>query len=195
MITEFLKSFLMLLIIMDPFGGIPIFLSLTKDFSLKKVRESANRATLVAGMLIIVFIFLGKALLEFFGISVGSFKIAGGIILLIIGISYVLDLKFRTNKTYEHDITVPMATPLIAGAGVLTSSIILVSLYGFWIPLVAAIINLFIFWLLMRYSNYLHKIIGHQGAEILSRIMGLILAALAVEFVISGIISIFEVVL
>jgi len=180
---------------MDPFGGIPIFLSLTKDFSLKKVRESANRATLVAGMLIIVFIFLGKALLEFFGISVGSFKIAGGIILLIIGISYVLDLKFRTNKTYEHDITVPMATPLIAGAGVLTSSIILVSLYGFWIPLVAAIINLFIFWLLMRYSNYLHKIIGHQGAEILSRIMGLILAALAVEFVISGIISIFEVVL
>ena len=84
-----------------------------------------------------------------------------------------------------------MATPLIAGPGVLTATIILVSLYGFWIPFAAAILNLLIFWLLMRYSNYLHHVIGDQGSEILTRIMGLILTSIAVEFIVTGIKTLF----
>ncbi|MBC8495755.1 MarC family protein [archaeon] len=182
----------MILVIMDPFAGVPVFFSLTKEFSIKKMRLSANRAIKVASILILLFILFGNQILNLFSISFGSFKIAGGIILLIIGLSYVLDFKIRRQyKHYDQDITVPMATPLIAGAGVFTSVIILVSLYGYWVTLIAAALNLILFWLLMRYSNHLHKVLGHQGAEILSRIMGLILAALAVEFIISGILTIF----
>lgn len=192
MLIEFVKSFVMLLVIMDPFGGIPIFLGLTKGFKLKRMRKSANRAIRVASIILLVFLFLGTFILDFFSISLESFKIAGGIILLILGLSYVLDIKLQQkDKHYEHDITIPMATPLIAGPGVLTSIIILVSLYGFWIPLAAALLNLLIFWLLMRYSNYLHKVIGDQGSEILTRIMGLILTSIAVEFIVTGIKTLF----
>lgn len=192
MLIEFVKSFVMLLVIMDPFGGIPIFLSLTKGFKLKRMRKSATRAIKVASIIILIFLFLGSFILEFFSISLESFKIAGGIILLILGILYVFDIKIqKEQKQYEHDITIPMATPLIAGPGVLTATIILVSLYGFWIPFAAAILNLLIFWLLMRYSNYLHHVIGDQGSEILTRIMGLILTSIAVEFIVTGIKTLF----
>ncbi len=192
MLTEFIKSFIMLLVIMDPFGGIPVFLSLTKGFTVKKMRKSGNRATFVATILILVFLFLGGIILDFFSISLESFKIGGGIILFLVGLTYVFDFSFSNNEyDYAHDITIPMATPLIAGPGVLTSIIILVNLYGFWIPLIAAVANLFLFWILMKYSNWLHKIIGNQGSEILSRIMGLILVAMAIEFIVTGIKSSF----
>ncbi|MFH1589205.1 MAG: MarC family protein [archaeon] len=191
MITEFVKAFIMLFVIMDPFGGIPAFLSLTKNFKMERMRQSANRAIWVAGLLILIFIFLGLFILDFFSISLESFKIGGGLILLIIGFSFILDIKLGNAKHYEKDITIPMATPLISGPGVLTTIIILVSVYGHLITFVVAILNLFLFWLLMRYSNYLHKAIGHQGMEIVSRIMGLILVAMAVEFILTGIQAMF----
>jgi multiple antibiotic resistance protein len=192
LINEFLKSFIMLLVIMDPFGGIPIFLSLTKSFNLQRMRKSANRAIMVAGILLLIFLFLGGYILDFFSISLESFKIGGGLILFLVGLTYVFDFSFSNREhDYEKDITVPMATPLIAGPGVLTAVIILTNFYGFWIPLLAAIINLLLFWVLMRYSNWLHKVIGDQGSEIMSRIMGLILVAMAVEFIVTGIQSFF----
>lgn len=187
MITEFIKSFVMLLVIMDPFGGIPIFLSLTSGFTAKEFKSAYNRSTIVAGVLVLLFLFLGMVILDFFSISLESFKIAGGIILLIVGITFVMDIQLRRHKNYHKDITVPMATPLISGPGVLTTVIILVSIYGYWIPLVAAILNLFLFWLLMKYSKRILAVIGIQGSEILSRIMGLILTAMAIEFIVSGI--------
>lgn len=188
---EFLKSFVMILVIMDPFGGIPVFIMLTKDDTIQRMRRSANRATVVASILIFLFLFLGTIILEFFSISLESFKVAGGIILFLVGLTYVMDIHFGSEieKGYERDITVPMATPLIAGPGVITAVIISVSLYGYPVTIAAAAINLLLFWVLMRYSHILNKVIGRQGSEILSRVMGLILTAMAVEFIISGIMS------
>jgi multiple antibiotic resistance protein len=187
---ELLKSFIMLLVIMDPFGGIPIFIMLTKNDSKEKMRLSAHRAARVATILIIIFLFLGTFILEFFSISLESFKIAGGIILFLVGLGYVLDIQFGSQieeKDYSRDITIPMATPLIAGPGVISAVLISVSLYGYVVTLVAALVNLLLFWLGMVYSNKLHKVLGQQGAEILSRVMGLLLTAIALEFIISGI--------
>lgn len=191
MIEDFTKAFIMLLVIMDPFGGIPVFIMLTKGDSVKRMKRSAHRAITVATILLIVFLLLGQAILDFFSISLESFKIAGGIILFLVGLMYVFDINMDgENKDYERDITIPMATPLIAGPGVITAAIISVNLYGLWITLLAALINLLIFWLGMLYSHKLNKILGRQGAEILSRVMGLILTAMAVEFIITGFLSI-----
>lgn len=192
MLEGFIKSFIMILVIMDPFGGVPVFIMLTKDDSIKKMRNSANRAAKVSAMLLIPFIFLGISILDFFSISLESFKIAGGIVLFLVGLTYVLDITFsKEDKDYERDIVVPMATPLIAGPGVITAIIISVSLYGIWVTLTAALLNLLIFWVLMRFSDKLHHILGKQGAEILSRVMGLILTAMAVEFIVTGVKAVF----
>ncbi len=189
MILEFFKVFLTLLAIMDPFGGIPMFLSLTKKYTIQKMRRSATRAIKVSALLMIAFIFFGEKILVFFNVSFASFQIGGGIILLLLGIFYVLDIAFTSYKqhNYSRDITIPLATPLIVGAGVFTTLIILVKQYGHLLVFLASILALFVFWLLMRYSNMIKKWVGEQGLEILSKLMGLIIVAIAVELIISGI--------
>lgn len=188
----FIKSFIMILVIMDPFGGIPVFIMLTKNDSIKKMRNSANRAAKVSTILLIPFVFLGISILDFFSISLESFKIAGGLVLFLVGLTYVLDIHFgKEEKEYERDIIIPMATPLIAGPGVITAIIISVSLYGIWVTLASCLLNLLIFWVLMLFSDKLHHMLGNQGAEILSRVMGLILTAMAVEFIVTGVKTVF----
>lgn len=179
--SALLQSFVTLLVILDPFGGLPVFLTLTKDFDLKRSRRSATRAIRVSAVLLTIVIFVGIGVLDFFGISLFSFQVGGGLILLILGLIYVLDIQTSSSQDYKSDIIIPMATPLIAGPGAITAVILLVSQFGFWIPLAATLINLFIFWFAMYNAHYITRAIGRQGIEILSRIMGLLLVALAVE--------------
>ncbi|MFP4524499.1 MAG: MarC family protein [Candidatus Woesearchaeota archaeon] len=188
MFPDLLKAFVMLFVVMNSFGGIPVFLSLTRDMTRKEMRHSADKAAIVAGAIILLFAFLGMELLGFFSVSMESFQIAGGLILLIIGVAFVLDIRLSTNHhEYTHDITVPVATPLIAGPGVLTTVIILLSTQGLNITIAAALLNLLLYWLLMHFSNHLYNVLGKQGSEMISRIMGLIVASVAVEFIIGGI--------
>ncbi|HCW75876.1 MAG TPA: hypothetical protein DHU63_04975 [Candidatus Marinimicrobia bacterium] len=179
--AAFLQSFVTLLVIMDPFGGLPIFLTLTKNFDLPRTRHSANRAIRVSFILLVIVVFVGTGVLDFFGISLFSFQVGGGLILLLLGLLYVLDIQVGSANDYKSDIIIPMATPLIAGPGAITAVILLVSQFGFWIPLAATLVNLFLFWFAMYNAHYITRAIGKQGIEILSRIMGLLLVALAVE--------------
>jgi multiple antibiotic resistance protein len=183
MLEGFIHSFVTLLVIMDPFGGLPVFMTLTKDYTVERTKTSAHRATRVSLILLLLFLFAGQALLEFFSISIFSFQVGGGLVLLLIGLLYVLDINLSANKDYSKDIVIPMATPLIAGPGAITATIILVSQYDFWIPLAAMLLNLFIFWLAMYNARHISRIIGQQGLEILSRVMGLLLVALSIEMI------------
>lgn len=179
----FMHAFVTLLVIMDPFGGLPVFMTLTKDYSEERAKHSAHRATRVSLILLTIFIFVGEGVLNFFGITMFSFQVGGGLILLLLGLLYVLDITLGDNKDYSKDIVIPMATPLIAGPGAITAIIILVSQYGFWVPLAAMLANLLIFWLAMYYARYIKKFLGEQGLEIMSRVMGLLLVALAIEMI------------
>ncbi|MBD3163679.1 NAAT family transporter [Candidatus Woesearchaeota archaeon] len=187
MIDEFLKAFFAIFVIMDVLGNIPIFWSLTKKLSREKKIISVNKALTIASVMLIVFLFLGKNLLDFFGISIDSFRIAGGIIILIVGLEMVLGLRIRERRVEKYEFAiVPLATPLITGPGVITTVILLVDTVGILITLIASILNLFITWVALRYSDHLYKFLGRQGADFLSRVMGLILASLAVEFITTG---------
>jgi len=182
------KAFLSIFVIMDPFGGITILMSLTKKKSVLERRDIIKRAVSIAAGILLIFILFGEKILEFFGISINSFRIAGGIILLIMGIEYVLDLRITRESLLGYSIAiVPLATPLITGPGVITSTIIIVMHYGKLIAFIAAGLSLLITLVIFYYSNVIYKFLGRQGNEILSRLMGLVLTAIAVEFIVQGI--------
>jgi len=183
LLPGFLHAFVTLLVIMDPFGGLPVFMTLTRDYDDARTKKSAHRAVTVSFILMTIFLFIGNPILHFFGISLFSFQVGGGLILLVIGIAYVLDITWGRDRDYSKDIIIPMATPLIAGPGAITALILLVKDYGYWIPLMGVVAVLFIFWVALYNAKFIKRFIGFQGPEILSRIMGLILVALAIEMI------------
>ena len=183
-LNALLSAFITLLVIMDPFGGLPVFMALTREYTPERAKRSAHRAIRVSFILLLVFVLVGESVLAFFGISLFSFQVGGGLILLIIGLLYVLNINLTDdNNNYEKDIVIPMATPLIAGPGAITAIILLVAQHGMVIPFIAMSINLLLYWIAMYNARHISRAIGEQGLEIMSRIMGLLLVALAIEMI------------
>ena len=186
---EILKAFLTLFVIINPLGNLTVFIGLSKGMDTKKRIKIVNDILFVASILLFAFLFFGMYIFKFFNIGLDTFQIGGGIILLIIAISYLLDIHTGIHK--HQDISaVPMGTPLLIGPGTITSTLILVNEYGVFITFVAAIFALLCVWLILRFSGQIYKLIGAHWAMVASRIMGLILAAISVEFIKSGIISV-----
>ncbi|MBW2998195.1 MarC family protein [Candidatus Woesearchaeota archaeon] len=186
MIEDLIKAFITIIVIIDPLGILPTFLSLTKNKSNEKIQKSANKTIFVSSVIILLFIFLGPYILKFFNISLPSFKVAGGLVMLVMGVTYVLDIKIGSTEKYSEDITVPMATPIVAGPGTLSTVMILVPYYGYLITFISAMFALFLTWLSLSLARLIKKHIGEQGMETISRLMGLIVTAIAIEFIISG---------
>ena len=191
MFEDIVKSFITLFVIINPIGNLTIFIGLSQGLSAKKRIKIVNQALSIATVLLFIFLFFGLQIFNFFGINVESFEIAGGIILLLIAIVYVLDIHTRKNKSTDEDIAaVPMSTPLLIGPGTITSVIILVNQFGVIVTLLAAMPALLCTWIIMRFSNKIYKTIGAHWSLVISRIMGLILAAIAIEFIREGIVNI-----
>lgn len=180
--------FVTLFVIMDPVGNIPIFMSLTKGMPKSEIKRNVDKSVLVAGVLLFVFLFLGLRIFDFFRINLDSFQIAGGIILLILAISYVLGLTHRFVR-HGADLSIPIGTPLLTGPGVIATTIILVRENGPYITVIAAFLTLLATWLILWNSSRLYKFLGEHWTNVVSRVMGIILAAIAVEFITGGILS------
>ena len=181
---DLLRAFLSLFIIMDAFGALPVFIAMTKSYPIHYKKKAANSAVYLAGLVLVVFLFFGLNILDFFGINFSSFKVAGGLILLIIGVKIVLGLHFMDDNGSKYQMAaVPLATPLITGPGVITAVIILAGSYGYYIALMASLLNLCLTWLVLHNSEYFYKMLGRQGSDVLSRIMGILLTAIGVQFI------------
>lgn len=189
-LSSFFICFITLLIIIDPFMSLLAFISLTRNSSPIEKSKQALIAVGVAAALMIVFLFSGLYLLDKIGISFPSFVIAGAIILLILGIQEVLGLEFSNKKEQKKAAAIIIGTPLLSGPGALTTIIILSQKFGYWIPLVALAACLIITWIMLHYSHSIVRHVNHRLVEVLSRILGLLLAALAIEFLKNGIIEI-----
>ncbi|MEM0230588.1 MAG: MarC family protein [Candidatus Woesearchaeota archaeon] len=193
LISEFIRAFLSIFVIMDPFGSVPVLIGLTKNYSERERRRIVKNAVCIAFAVLMLFMLFGRYILQFFGITIDSFKIAGGIILLIMGIEIVLDLQFRKEQLEGYKIAVvPLATPLITGPGVLTAAIIVVMRYGLFLGLLAGTLSIAITWIIFHNAGAMLRILGKQGTEILSKILGLVLTAIAVEFILQGILAIMK---
>lgn len=185
-----LEAFVTLFVIMDPVGNLPIFISLTKGMPISEVRRNVDRAVFVAAVLLYVFLFLGLRIFDLFGINLDSFQIAGGIILLIIGILYVFGTSLKYVKHHGTDLSVPIGTPLLTGPGVITTTIILVKENGTLVTVIAAFLALLATWLILMQATRLYKILGEHWTNIISRVMGIILAAIAVNLITEGVLNI-----
>lgn len=187
MFEEFLRSFITLFIIMDPFMSVAFFLGYSKNLDSKQKDKSILIAIGVAAVLLLLFLISGLYLLNVLGISFNGFKVAGGIILLIMGVTTVLAIDIRSKTDNVSSGAILIGTPLLSGPGALTTIIILSKDYGLVIPALAAIAVLVVSYLMLKFAKNLQQFIGTEIIEIMSKVLGLLLAALAVDFIHSGI--------
>ncbi|NGP88146.1 MarC family protein [Fodinibius halophilus] len=194
-IPAYLNALTGLFVIIDPIGAALIFHSLVPPGEKRHRRIMAFKAIIISAVLLVVFGNYGEPLLEQLGISIHALRISGGLLLFYTAFNMVTEEIEYTKAEKKKDISVfPMSIPLLAGPGSLTLSILLFSKSGEAsadIAVTAAILSIFaLTLLLMLISKYLKKIIGKTGDEILRRFLGVILAALAIQFVYDGIANI-----
>jgi len=187
------KVFIMLFVIMDPSGNIPIFMALTKGMSERERKKELNYAVLVATILLLLFAFLGKIILYVLGITTDSFMIAGGILLLFFSFD-LLRGKHEYGVSGESGAgvgAVPLGTPLLAGPGAITAVMVIIQSWGAFVVLFAIFSAILATKLVLGQSERIYQILGKVGSEVLSRVMGIIVAAIAIEFIAGGIIGMF----
>lgn len=178
---------LILFSIIDILGSIPIIIDLRK----KKGKIESGKATLVAGIIMIAFLFVGEGILHLFGIDVESFAIAGAIIILIIGMEMILDRSFFKQETgFGNSASiVPLAFPLIAGAGSLTTILSLKAAYGQTNILIGIVVNLIFVFIVLKSSVWLEKKLGQEGFNVLRKVFGIILLSLAIKLIKDNLLS------
>jgi multiple antibiotic resistance protein len=176
---------LSLFLIYNPFASLPIFISVSKGKEPKVVRSYANKAILVAGVLLAIFVIVGPFLMDIFGVTMNGFRVAGGLILLLMAVETVFGM--RLWKAGETDAAwVIVATPILTGPGVITTAVLFSDQYGMLPVLLAGAISLFVTWIILRNSVAVMKIAGDQSINIMSKIVGLLIAAMAIEYIFSG---------
>lgn len=202
--SDFLwQSFVTLLVIIDPFMIVPVFISLTRNDSSKLREKTAKKACVIAAILLVFFGLAGDKLLDMMGISQSAFRIAGGFLLLLAGIEMVMakstGSRIPTNDEKKEaidseDISVfPLAIPLIAGPGAMTSIVVLMreaESMHFTAEVSVILIAIFVLALTytaMRLGEKLMKILGVTGMNVLTRVFGVIVAALATQHIVHGV--------
>ena len=187
MIKEFVYSFLPIFVAMDVGGMIPVYLTLTRDLSPSEKRTVSWQAMVTAFMISVVFVVAGQFIFTVLGITPADFKIAGGILLLVLAIFEMTREKPRVAGAGAQVGVVPLGIPLIIGPAVLTSLLILISLRGYGMTLASLMANLLLVGLAFHFSERLVKVIGQNGLRALSQVISLFLAAIAVNMIRRGI--------
>ena len=187
-ISEFSKAALALFIIVDPFGNIPIFVGLTENVQDAQKKRVYNTATIVGVILLLVFAFAGTGILTLFGLSIYSFEVAGGILLLIISIRILISGNMHENVESPESIgAVPIAIPLLVGPGAITTTIFNIQQYDTIIAILAVLVVMAITWITLRYIGKVYKFLGKTGSLIIARVMALLIAAIAVQYILTGV--------
>ena len=204
MLDYFLNALVTLLVTVDPIGLAPVFVVLTTGMAGSARRQTAYRASAVAGGVLIAFALVGEPLIGFLGISLAAFRISGGLLLFAIAFEMIFGLRMerKTNTAHDaasrdetsHVAVFPLAIPLISGPGAISATILLASrapspwatvmLLVIILLMVAACLGVFLV------ANRAERLLGETGRIVVSRLLGLLLAALSVQFVADGIVAI-----
>ena len=176
----------LLFFIFDPFASVPMFIAMTKGLDEKALISSANRAVLVAAILFFVFVLIGRPLLSLFGITIEGFKVAGGLVLLLMAMEIVFGLNMIRSGD-QNVAWVIIATPILSGPGAISTAIILTSQLGSITVLLAGSFSLIITWVLMRNAHRVVKLVGTNVIDVFSKVVGLLIAAIGIEYILSGV--------
>jgi multiple antibiotic resistance protein len=181
-LIQIFASFMVLFAIIDIPGSIPIIL----DIKAKTGDIEAGKTSLVAFGIFMAFLFIGSPLLSVFGIDVSSFAIAGSFIIFLIGIEMVLGIELFKHVSTGGGSIVPIAFPLIAGAGSITTILSLKAEYQTINILIALILNMIIVYFVLRLTSFFERILGDAGLQILKKVFGIILLSIAIKLFISN---------
>jgi len=191
-LISLLRAFIALFIVVDPFGNIPIFVGLTEKLPVQKARKVYNTAILVGFILLLIFAFTGLEIFNLFGISISSFEIACGILLLIISIRILVSGGFHeTAESPESIGAVPIAMPLLVGPGAITTTILNLQSFGVIVAVLSVSIVLAITWVILRFIDKIYGYLGKTGAMVIARVMSLLIAAIAVQYIVNGVTALF----
>jgi multiple antibiotic resistance protein len=177
-LKEILTIFMVLFAVIDIIGNIPIIIDLRQ----KVGHVQSEKASLIAGFILIIFLFIGEQLLSIIGIDVHSFAVAGSLIIFFIALEMILGIKIYKDEKNPLNATVfPLAFPLIAGPGSLTTLLSLKAAYSNANIIVAIIINMLFIYIVLKGSSKIEKIIGENGIGIIRKIFGVVLLAISIK--------------
>jgi multiple antibiotic resistance protein len=190
--TDIITSIIALFVVIDPIGNIPLFIAFTKRLEKAEHKTVSKTAILTAAALLLLFGVAGTQILQLFGITIFSFMIAGGTLLFIIAIELLTYGEWRFAGSVKEEVgVVPIAFPLLAGPGSITAVIISYQTSGFLITFSSIIIVMAITYVILRMVNPIYKVLGNRGSMIVSRVFAVIIAAIAVEYIVKGIKNLF----
>ncbi|HSV96440.1 MAG TPA: MarC family protein [Spirochaetota bacterium] len=189
---EFFKNLLMafipVFVAVDAIGTLPIYISLTEKMEREEKRRVLFESLLTALCLAVGFIFLGKLIFRFLGITVGDFMVAGGVVLFCIAILDILGSQGDRKISQKQLGVVPLGTPLLAGPALLATSLLIIEEYGIIPTLISVTLNILIAGAIFSLSSRIGRILGEAGSKALSKITSLFLAAIAVMIVRKGLV-------
>jgi len=199
-LTFGLVAFSAIFFVVDPIAVLPIFLAMTANESPAQKRATALRAAITSGITLTVFAMAGSLIFRFFGITLGAFKIAGGVLLFLVALDMMQARQSRTKSTPEEEregiekadvAIIPLAIPLLSGPGSIATVMVLMSRHAafvYTIPVfISILVTAIITWLMLRGAEWIERRLSKTFMNVVMRVMGLILAAISVEFVIAGI--------
>jgi multiple antibiotic resistance protein len=190
---DVVKAFVSMLVIINPLGAIPIYIGLTAHHSSHERKHIINIASIAVAIILISFVLVGEHLIRLFGISIGAFQVGGGILVLLLALAMMNppppSQEARTVNQASIAV-VPLALPLLAGPGAISTIIITANKASSWYDTAClggiSILIALLIWGTLKLADPIGKILGQNGIHIVTRIMGLLLAAIAVEFMIDG---------
>ena len=195
------NAFVTILVTIDPPGLAPLFLALTRGMTREQRGQVSNRASVIGFLVLALFAVAGAGILSLFGITLPAFRVAGGLLLFVIAFDMIFE---RRQQRHENSATVaitkdmihniaafPLAIPLIAGPGAISATVLLSGSFQGWAGQAALVGIIFacmvLTWLVFVLADRIDRVLGHTGRSILTRLLGVILATLAVQFVADGI--------
>jgi multiple antibiotic resistance protein len=185
-LQSFVLTFVPLFIVIDALGNLPFIISLSEGMSTKERRKMVHLATVTATIVGLVFLFFGQFILNVLGIPVGSFAIAGGIVLLVLSVKYMTTGRMVDIIKEDMVAVVPIGTPLTVGPATITTLLLLAAQFKLYMVLISFGLNLLIAWVIFLQSNQIVRFTGEGGLRAISRVFSLLLAAIAVSMIIRG---------
>jgi len=183
---KFLQAFIPLFVAIDPVGLAAIFLGLGQNLAPGRRQKIGDQAVWTGGLVALGFLFLGRTVFQALGISVADFQIAGGLILFLLAAKDLVLSAAEPEKMPDDFGVVPLGMPLIAGPALITTLLLLTQLVGAPVTLAALVVNLIVVVLVLHYSDWLGRKIGGTGMRAISKIISMLLAAIAVAMIRQG---------
>lgn len=191
--ADLLRSTVALFVVIDPIGSVPVFIALTHKMERAARASVTKTAIMTAAGLLFVFAVAGAQILSIFGVTLASFMVAGGVLLFIVAIELLThgEWRFGSAGAEGESGVVPIAFPLLAGPGAITAVIISFQTAGLAVTALSIVIVIGITYVILRYVDRIYRVLGRRGAIIVTRVFAVLIAAIAVQFVVDGVRELF----